>query len=62
MHAVATVLDEPSGFKFEEVMADVLRHQGSCDVRQAVHRKPRENPNLTAALVGGIVPLLVVCF
>lgn len=60
MHAVATVLDELSGFEFEEVMADAFRHQRYCDIRQAVHRKPLENPKLTAALVGGMVPLLVV--
>ena len=33
---MATVLDELSGFEFEEVMVDVFRHQGYRDVRQAV--------------------------
>lgn len=36
LRPVVTVLDELSGFEFEEVMVDVFRHQGYDDVRQAV--------------------------
>jgi restriction endonuclease Mrr len=33
---VATILDDLSGFEFEEVMVEVFRHQGYRDVRRAV--------------------------
>lgn len=33
---MATVLDDLSGFEFEEVMVEVFRHQGYRDGRQAV--------------------------